>query len=587
MNRKISKKNMRTMDDYDDYDSDCRPPEYNSDHVVEREDETDCDYDDYVNSLKNPPERKSKYIEVKEIEYKYISLEYRLKMEEYFEYEEYYKELYPDYWGEFEKKYESPLTPIETTKKILEDGTVLPCFSPSFLRKSVGDKNLSYHRKRYSEKNIGSRHRSDTSKKNKNSGGARVLTEEEKVKAKERVQKQTEIDREKKLIQEEKSLKTERIRLEQLKEKDEKFNEYIKNIDQVSKINPESSGNEEEEEKQESEEDETEYYLSLVKSRLSRNDMNFGFNVEKEEATEENVKKETKQKKPKAVKNIEKEIFKSIFSQDTQKNEKASFSKTTMCKFGKTCSRKNTCNYAHDENELVIRKCVYDPKCVNPECKFYHIGDTKKQNIPTTSVDEKQMCKNGSNCRYGSKCKFKHNLLKSSSQPEEKLRSNFQEPVRLDSFILSRSYAEIAKMEPVVKVEKKKVEVKPLLILKPKSVEEMKVPGTWIKILNVCNVAEGNSNVETRIEINISQNVDLDSFQTHNSKKKNNRYKKINKEEKQYEKLTKTKLCLSVENNTVCPHGANCRYAHNIFEIVARPCRNGADCDYHNCRFAH
>lgn len=569
MNRKISTKNMRTMDDYDDYDEDYADdlPEYVSDDMVPEI--TNNDEDDYVNMMKNPlNDRRSKYIEVKEIEYKYISLEYRLKMEQYFEYEEYYKELYPDCWGEFERKYQDPLTPLETPEKTFDDGIVVPCFSPSFLRKSFGERNVSYQRKRYSERNIGARHNTATVKKNKNTGGARVMTEEEKVKANEKNQIQMEKEHEKKLLYEKKNLESERIKLEQIKKKDAKFNEYIKNLDEIIE-NPECSGEEEHKdiEDEESEED----YLSLIRTKIV--DKDICYNIKKETTEQKDQKK--KEEKPKAVKNIENEILKSMFSQE--KNTKDSFSKTTMCKFGKSCTRIKTCNYAHCESELVVRKCIYDPKCVRPECKFFHIGDkVKKQNIlPEVVNEEKAMCKNGSNCKYGSKCKFKHRLLKTS----------FEQPIRIEeNFGFTKSYAEMARSEPTMKIEKRKEEVnRPLLLLKHKSVEEMKIPGTWIKILNICDTSQ------TSVSINITQNIEVNidtGFQTKTSNKKK-RCKKINKEEKQYEKLTKTKLCLSVENNTECPHGTNCRYAHNIFEIVARPCRNGADCNYDGCRFAH
>ena len=569
MNMKISKKNMRTMDDYDDYDEDYTDniPEYCSDEMLPEI--ANGDEDDYVSMMKNPlNDRRSKYIEVKEIEYKYTSLEYRLKMEQYFEYEEYYKELYPDYWGEFEKKYQDPLTPLETPEKILDDGIVVPCFSPSFLKKSFGERNLSYQRKRYSEKNIGARHNIATVKKNKNTGGARVMTEEEKIRAKEKIQIQMEKEHEKKLLYEKKNLETERIKLEQLKKKDEKFNEYIKNIDKI-KENPECSGEEGQDTKEEDEESE-EDYLSLVKTKIV--DKDICYNIKKETTEQKDQKKE---QKPKAVKSIENEILKSMFSQE--KNVKETFSKTTMCKFGKSCVRIKTCNYAHSESELVVRKCIYDPKCVNPDCKFFHIGDkVKKQNIlPSAVNEEKEMCKNGSNCKYGSKCKFKHRLFKTS----------FEQPIRIEeNFGFTKSYAEMAKSEPKIKIERpKEEERRPLLILKPKSVEEMKIPGTWVKILNICDTSQPS------VSVNITQNIEINidtSFQTKTSSKKN-RYKKVNKEEKEYEKLTKTKLCLSVENNTECPHGTKCRYAHNIFEIVARPCRNGADCNYNGCRFAH
>jgi len=43
-------------------------------------------------------------------------------------------------------------------------------------------------------------------------------------------------------------------------------------------------------------------------------------------------------------------------------------------------------------------------------------------------------------------------------------------------------------------------------------------------------------------------------------------------------KVEKTQLCLSVGSKTRCPHGARCRFAHGVEELVKKQCRFGCEC---------
>ena len=44
--------------------------------------------------------------------------------------------------------------------------------------------------------------------------------------------------------------------------------------------------------------------------------------------------------------------------------------------------------------------------------------------------------------------------------------------------------------------------------------------------------------------------------------------------------LTKTKLCDSIRKNVECRHGANCRFAHSVEELVLSPCLFGKKCRF-------
>jgi hypothetical protein len=44
--------------------------------------------------------------------------------------------------------------------------------------------------------------------------------------------------------------------------------------------------------------------------------------------------------------------------------------------------------------------------------------------------------------------------------------------------------------------------------------------------------------------------------------------------------LSYTKLCNSVKNNTICPHGNNCRFAHSIDELQISTCAFGNNCKF-------
>jgi hypothetical protein len=44
------------------------------------------------------------------------------------------------------------------------------------------------------------------------------------------------------------------------------------------------------------------------------------------------------------------------------------------------------------------------------------------------------------------------------------------------------------------------------------------------------------------------------------------------------QKLTKTKMCKSILDKEVCPHGTGCRFAHDLSEIVTCPCIFNSQC---------
>jgi len=50
--------------------------------------------------------------------------------------------------------------------------------------------------------------------------------------------------------------------------------------------------------------------------------------------------------------------------------------KTGICKnFYNGCVYANKCNFAHSIDEIQPKKCLYDKKCVNERCTFFHTGE--------------------------------------------------------------------------------------------------------------------------------------------------------------------------------------------------------------------
>ena len=53
-------------------------------------------------------------------------------------------------------------------------------------------------------------------------------------------------------------------------------------------------------------------------------------------------------------------------------NNGRGFEKTVMCKWGGRCRNKNKCSYAHSEEELTPRMCVFGAECHKKGCQFPH-----------------------------------------------------------------------------------------------------------------------------------------------------------------------------------------------------------------------
>lgn len=104
---------------------------------------------------------------------------------------------------------------------------------------------------------------------------------------------------------------------------------------------------------------------------------------------EKNSKKEIKPK------NTKKEI--SIIE-----NKPKTLSKTRICvhwKNGK-CERGDKCNFAHGNDELMVKSCFFGLNCNNPKCQYTHPSREKTKMCSFWLKDGK--------CRNGDKCKFAH-----------------------------------------------------------------------------------------------------------------------------------------------------------------------------------
>jgi len=67
---------------------------------------------------------------------------------------------------------------------------------------------------------------------------------------------------------------------------------------------------------------------------------------------------------------------------------------------------------------------------------------------------------------------------------------------------------------------------------------------------------------------------------TQTTDKRTNAFNSLENTKDMESKLTKTRLCRSVEKGTPCPHGSRCRFAHSVEELRIKDCVFGDACKF-------
>lgn len=193
---------------------------------------------------------------------------------------------------------------------------------------------------------------------------------------------------------------------------------------------------------------------------------------------------------------------------------------TKLCSYfvdKKECPHKNKCRYAHGIDQLVIKNCSFDK-----ECRFIKFQNNKYYNLNSEKI-----------------CKYIHSF---ENKEEYFKRINNENKINNSN-------------SPKIK-----------------------------KIFNPINEEiknEENKNKEEILDVK-EEIIDEDDWITIKKKDKSRdkAFDILGDKDKIKEKLKYTKLCLSVINNTHCPHKNKCRFAHDIKDLVIRECLFKDDCNY-------
>jgi hypothetical protein len=201
-------------------------------------------------------------------------------------------------------------------------------------------------------------------------------------------------------------------------------------------------------------------------------------------------------------------------------NSDSSFSK--MCYFilnKKSCPDGERCKYAHDLEQLVIRDCRFNSECRNIE----------KKNGKYVNISDKI-------------CRFKH---ENESISDYNMRVNNIKktpekvnPLKIKNELPTNYHFVVYKEEKIIEEDKIFVDIE----------IPIKSNDNWVEIKKKVSVRDK-------------------AFET------------LSDKEKMKTKLNCTKLCMSIINKTKCLH-KNCRFAHDIKELVIRDCLFKNDCKY-------
>ena len=197
---------------------------------------------------------------------------------------------------------------------------------------------------------------------------------------------------------------------------------------------------------------------------------------------------------------------------------------TKLCSFiikNEECPNKDNCTFAHKTDDLILKKCMFDDD--NNSCRNVKYINGQYININKNMV-----------------CIYNHS---------RETRSNY----------LKRVYNIKSSLDVENKPVKKQIKIENL---NKNENEEIAQLLTWCK-KNEVSIPEAKRNEKEEDEwIKIE-------------KEKNNRTKAfeiLSDKEKIKTQLKFTKMCFSFINKTTCPHKENCRFAHDIKDLIIRDC---------------
>ena len=195
---------------------------------------------------------------------------------------------------------------------------------------------------------------------------------------------------------------------------------------------------------------------------------------------------------------------------------------TKLCSFiikNEECPNKDNCTFAHKTDDLILKKCMFDDDD-NNSCRNVKYINGQYININKNMV-----------------CNYNHS---------RETRSNY----------LKRVYNIKSSLDVENKPVKKQIKIENLIKNENEEIAQLL---TWCK-KNEVSIPEAKRNEKEDEWI---------------EKEKNNRTKAfeiLSDKEKIKTQLKFTKMCFSFINKTTCPHKENCRFAHDIKDLIIRDC---------------
>tara|TARA_B100000497_G_scaffold115402_1_gene138906 strand:- start:63 stop:2606 length:2544 start_codon:yes stop_codon:yes gene_type:complete len=206
----------------------------------------------------------------------------------------------------------------------------------------------------------------------------------------------------------------------------------------------------------------------------------------------------------------------------------------------------------------------------------------KSENKISTDVSKSKtrMCKSvmeNTPCPHGSACRFAHNVNELTpttcsygSNCKFQKKCFFLHPSETKDQYITRLYLPVPS-----NTEKPKT---PPSTEHPPSTEKLATKSVWKP-----PELPVNKN-PWKIETSTEQVTEDPWIFVENSKKQ--------KPQEKFEKnnIEKYRMCTSVLNNTTCPHGSRCRFAHSVDELTPKECTYGVCCrfkDSERCAFIH
>ena len=273
--------------------------------------------------------------------------------------------------------------------------------------------------------------------------------------------------------------------------------------------------------------------LETMVSKIHSKNLKLEINKEEEWI---DIKKKDKKKKVSSPSS-------SLCSFKTNTTSSSNNSFTKLCVYfinKKDCPHKNKCRYAHSEEQLLIKNCCFDK-----DCKFLKYKDNKYYNLSSEKI-----------------CKYIHSF---ETKEEYFIRIKNVEVKNPTKDVKPELNKNIENTIETLDINKYNYTKKANIVVTP-----------HIQIIE----KEKEEKTETVVNEIKDDWIQVKIPKTKTEKSRDKAFDILSDKDKLKDKLKHTKLCLSVINKTICPHKNNCRYAHNIKELVVRDCLFQDECNF-------